>query len=238
MMKQISNLKLLFSFILILSVSLAIAQRPKVENLPKFDRKKIHFGFTIGLNKYDFAVKPVKNLNLLDSVFVVEPFPEYGFNIGIVSDLRLGEYWNLRFIPDLSFGDRSIHYTLKSDTSKVTRIKKVESTIVEFPISLKYKSMRLNNGRAYLLGGFKVGIDMASQAKKKDVNDQLVKIKRFDYAYEMGFGLDFYFKYFKFSPELKFSMGLNNLIQKENTVFANSVDKLHSKVLLLSFMFE
>lgn len=231
-------MKAIISIVLILSACTVFAQRPKVENLPKFDRKKIHFGFTIGLNKYDFAVKPIKNLKILDSLYVVEPVPEYGFNIGIVSDLKLGEYWNLRFIPDLSFGDRSLHYTLKTDTSKVTRIKKIESTIVEFPISLKYKSMRLNNGRAYIIGGLKFGIDMASQAKKKDVEDQLVKIKRFDYAYEMGFGLDFYFKYFKFSPELKFSMGLNNLIQKENTVFASSIDKLNSKVLLLSFTFE
>jgi hypothetical protein len=232
-------MKKVFLIGLILIPAIVFSQRPKVERMPKFDHKKIHFGFLLGLNKYDFAIKPIANYKLLDSLYVVEPKSQLGFDLGIVSDLRLGEYFNLRFVPGLSFGDRNIQYTLmQNDSEVITRTKKIESTVVQFPLLLKYKSMRLNNMRAYLLTGFKFNIDMASQDKKKDQQEQLVKIKRLDYAYEIGFGFDFYFNWFKLSPELKFSMGLNNLIVKDNTLFSNSINKLNSKVLLLSFMFE
>lgn len=233
--------KKIVPLVLLLCLSFILkAQKAKVENLPKYDQQNIHFGFTLGINYTNFIVHPAADIKKLDSVFVVESNRQPGFNLGIVSDLRLGEHFNLRFVPDLSFASRTLDFTLVSPSDTFMITKEVESTFIDLPLFLKFKSARLNNFRAYVLGGFKYTIDLASQ---KDVNSKLlkdiiIKIKDNDLSYEFGFGMDFYTTYFKFSPEIKYSIGLRNVLIKEDNLFANAIDRLNSKVFLISFTFE
>lgn len=224
----------------IVSLSELRAQKVKAINQPNFDYKTIHFGFLLGLNKADFIIHPNPNLAGLDSVYILESTPQTGFNLGIVSNLRIAEYVDLRFIPALAFSTRNLEYTFKSTKGDITRKKAVESTFIQFPLDLKLKSARYNNFRAYIVVGGKYTIDIASQ---KDVNsnlvvDAIVKLRKNDIYYTMGVGFDFYQKYFKFSPELKFCFGVRNLLVKDNNVFANSIDKLTSKIIDISFTFE
>jgi len=208
----------------------------QVENLPKFDFKPYHFGFALCINKMDFAIHPVPDYK--DSLFVIQSQPEWGFNIGIVSNLRLNDYADLRFIPTLSFGDRILNYTLNDGTSVIRTSKKIESTFIDFPLVLKYKSKRLNNVRAYVIAGAQYSIDLASQAKKKSRKNDLVKLKQNDFLYQVGVGFDFYLMYFKFATELKMSYGVRDLLKHDNTIYTNSIDKLNSKIFQLSFLFE
>lgn len=233
--------RVLFAFTLFISIS-SFAQRARVENLPKFDKQPIHFGFLLGFNYTNFIVHPAKDLKeRFDTVYVIEASRQPGFNLGILADLRLGEYFNLRFLPDLAFASRKIDYTFNGTNGIYVLSKEIESTFIDFPLLLKYKSERINNYRAYLIGGAKYSIDVASQ---KDVNSQLirdkiVKITNSDFGYEVGMGFDFYNKYFKFSPEIRFGFGLKNvLINEPDNVFANSIERLNSKTILVSFIFE
>lgn len=199
-----------------------------------------HYGFLLGINKADFIIHPNPALAELDSVYSLESEPQAGFNIGLVSDFRLGDYASLRFIPALAFSTRSLHYSFKSSKGSITRKKTIESTYIDFPLDVKLKSARLNNFRAYLLLGGKYSIDIASQ---KDVNsdlvsDAIVKLRKNDIYYSIGIGFDFYRQYFKFSPELKFCFGLRDLLIKENNVFAKSIDRITSKIIDISFTFE
>jgi hypothetical protein len=216
-----------------------LAQKPRVENMPKFDRRPYHFGFCFGFNKYDFTVRTYPDFFKNDSMAILETTPTWGFNLGILGNLRIGNHFDLRLTPTLTFGDRNLDYTfLKGDTIKIKKSIKVESSILEFPLSLKYKSARVNNFRAYVLGGAKYSIDLASQAKKKTFDKDIVKIKKNNISFELGFGLDMYFEYFKLSPEIKFSVGIPDLLVRENTVYTNSIRNLTSKVLFLTFYFE
>lgn len=216
------------------------------KRLPKYDRQRLHFGFTLGVNSTTFSVRNVQDIQQYDSVFVIDPQPQVGFNLGIISDLRIGQHFNLRFIPDLSFADRRLKYTLSTfDTLgvPVKRIEeqKLESVLLEFPLSLKFKSVRINDGnwRVYVLGGGKFIVDMASQSKiTTGANEVVVKLNRIDYAYEVGLGFDIYMQYFKFSPELKFSFGLNNLLVQDETIYTRTISKLNSTAFLISFHFE
>lgn len=210
-----------------------------MKNLPKYDRQWIHFGFSLGINNADFIIHPSSDIKKLDSVYVVESEAQKGFNLGIVSNLRLGPYFDLRFIPALSFAQRNLEYTLVGVNSQpVIKIKNIESTFLEFPLDVKYKSVRLNNGRAYVLGGVKFSIDLASQAEVEEEEETLVKLKKYDYSYEIGFGVDFYMQYFKFSTEIKLSIGINDMLVKDESMFSRSIDKLKSKIFLISFTFE
>ena len=217
-------------------------------NNPQYDRKPYHFGFMIGFNEMDFTLRRQPNFNIdpqkegILDLYSVDVLPEKGFNVGIISNLRLNDHLDFRFIPDLAFGERNIKY-LYSDTVNRTRsvVKKIESTYVEFPFLFKYKGVRLLNARPYIVGGLKYSMDLASQAKKKkktDDNEDLVKIKRNDISGEVGLGFDFYLKYFKFATEVKMSYGLINIIDKEDTYLTNSIDRMSSKIFMISFLFE
>jgi hypothetical protein len=220
------------------------AQRVKQLNLPSYDREKLHFGCSLAINKANFLLYPADAATKPDSILGVEPIPDWGFNIGIVSDLRLHEYMTLRFLPALSLhGRTAIEYrihpssAIKPDSFYITT-KKIESTLLDFPINLKIRSERLNNMSAYLLAGGKLSIDLASQAKAK--NPDIVKLTNKDWCFEMGFGLDFYLNYFKLSTEIKLSTGLNDRLFHESipTTYSSPIEKILTNTWLLSLNFE
>ncbi|MBS1765271.1 MAG: PorT family protein [Bacteroidetes bacterium] len=217
----------------------AEAQKQKILNLPKYDRQRFHFGFILGINKTDFVIDRISGLSLIDSLHTIESKGMSGFNLQIVTNMRLGEYFDLRFLPGLAFASRNLIYTFERGRPLDNVVtKKVESTFVEFPVDLKFKSARLNNFRAYVLGGVKYSIDMVSQAKVKSKDKEFVKLQRYDYGYEIGVGCDFYLPMFKFSPEIKMYHGVRNLLVKDNLVYSQSLDGLFTKMFTLSFTFE
>lgn len=210
----------------------------KMLNLTKYDRKLIHFGFSLGMNYSDIAVKLKDNIQSLDSVYIVEPKGAPGFDLGIVSDLRMGEHFNLRFVPGISFVGRAMEYTLyEQDTVPVVYEKNVNSVYLQVPLYFKFRSRRINNWRVYIMGGGKFMYDMAT---KEDVetDEVILKMKREDYTWDLGVGVDFYLEYFKLSTEVKMAFGLNNLLVKDQTVFTNSIQSLNSKTFLFSVYFE
>ncbi|MHC1708506.1 MAG: porin family protein [Bacteroidales bacterium] len=234
-----------FRFIL-LSVTCLIfsgsinAQRLKPENLPKYDLAPYHFGFILGMNQMFFSLKTIEDFTRQDSIYGVTAEPEMGFNIGIVTNLRLGEYWDLRFIPTLSFGERIMIFTRAiQDTVFFDTRKKVESTYLDFPLEVKFKSKRIHNTRAYVLAGVKYSLDLASQAKKKEQDEEIrVKLKKNDYALEVGVGFDFYTTYFKFGTELKMSYGVRDILKHETNIYTGSIERLNSKIFQFTLTFE
>lgn len=224
------------ALILLLSQNL-YAQRYNVPlNLPNYDNKPIHFGFLIGLNTLDFKLTPVSNVE--DELFVIQSQNQKGFNLGVVSNMRLGNNLDFRFIPTLSLAERRIFYTLIDNTVLTNENKKIESTFIEFPISIKYKSSRYNNGRAYIITGMKYSLDLASQRNIDDEGLEIVKIKKDDFLYEIGLGLDFYLPYFKFSPELKANFGLTNLVVNDGSIYSRSIKGMKTRGFSISFTFE
>lgn len=218
------------------------AQGRKVPNLPTYDKQIIHFGFILGINSYNFVARPIRDYRLVDSLMIMEPNPSPGFTLGIVSNLHLGDNFDIRFLPQLTFAERSLVYDIRTTKNGETTIKqfdkKVESTLLEFPLLVKFKSARVNNGRAYLIGGAKYAVDLASQKDVNDKGEKLIKLNRNDVLFELGFGFDFYLQYFKFSPEIKMSYGLNDLLVREGNIFTDPVQRLTSKAFHFSFYFE
>lgn len=211
------------------------------QNRAEYYGDPIHFGFFLGINRTNFVITPVNDLAAAagDSLKTILSAPSTGFNLGIVSEMRLMEYATLRFTPDIAFGSRNIEYHFEgTDTFDV--VKKVESTFLNFPLCLKIRSKRLNNLAAYMIGGFKYTLDLASQ---KDANNsipgqEIIKLNKNDFGFEAGAGLDFFLPYFKFGIELKLGLGMRNLLVKDETIYAQSLDRLRSKVILISFTFE
>lgn len=210
----------------------------KMINLPKYDRKMFHFGFSLGMNYSDLAVNLKKNNRGIDTIYVVEPKGGVGFNLGIVSDMRLGEHFNMRFIPGIAFSGRTMQYTLfENDSASVMYDKTVNSVYLEVPLYFKFRSRRINNWRVYIIGGGKFMYDMASK-EEVETDEVLLRLKREDYTWDLGVGVDFYLEYFKLSTEVKMAFGLNNLLVEDQTAFTNSIESLKSKTFLFSIYFE
>jgi hypothetical protein len=209
-------------------------------NLPFVDQKLIHFGFLLGMNAMDFTVTP----NNIARVSNLNP----GFSVGIISDLRLNRYLNLRFTPTLHFGERTLTYasnSLKADSIKSLNISSltISSIPISLPIYLKYSAERKGNYRPYLIWGAGVSYDLATKANA----DNPVLLKPLDFYTEFGVGCDIYFSFFKLAPELKYSMGFNNVLtpgnkrlglSTYNQQFSNLLNSLTSKMLTLTFNFE
>ncbi len=244
MLIQNSNFKFQISFFiaLLLFVRYSSAQHYMLpENLPKYDRSPYHFGFILGVNSMNYSIRNVANIKQFDSLKTIESEPQLGFTIGIVSNLRLGnDYADLRFVPSLSFGARTLLYSIKQNRILVTDFKPTESSRLEFPFDIKLKSQRFwNNYRAYVLGGVMYSIDLASQAKQKQQEGlYVIKLVRYDYSFDVGVGFDIYTTFFKFGIDLRMEYGLKDLIKRDNTFYTQGIDKLNSKIFLLSFTFE
>ena len=159
--------------------------------------------------------------------------------------MRLGENFDLRFIPSLSFGDRQLIYTIrfyKDENNYIRTITKdVPSTYVNFPLEVKFKSDRYGNFRAYLMGGSQYTIDLASQAKKREernADQKIVKFNSNDVYLESGVGFDFYNEWFKLALEFKMMYGLLDQLKRENNIYTNGIASLKSKIFQFSVTFE
>src|ERR1035437_6345901 len=180
--------------ILFVLLILGLVGRTRAEgNLPYVDEKLIHFGFSLGINAMDFSVTPPEAAR----VSSLSP----GFSVGIISDLRLNRYLNLRFTPTLHFGQRKLNYfpKVKGDSVLITSIP------ISLPVYLKYSAERKGNFRPYLIAGGGMSIDLATNKENP------VLLKPVNLFAEFGVGCDIYFLFFKLAPELKYSIGFNDI---------------------------
>jgi hypothetical protein len=228
----------------------AMGQEERPRNLTAFDLKRIHFGFTVGVNTMDVGI--TRNYEAENFRYADLSHPLPGFQVSAISDLRLRKNWNLRFLPGISFGSREISFYEYDNgvVGELVQIPNVANPValgpafLDFPLHFKYRSNRVNNYRPYLIGGVNFRYDMS--AKKPGVYDseseEYIKFNRGDLYLEFGFGVDTYLRYFKFAPEIKLAIGTMNMIDPEGRTvhpeFANSIKSIRSYILMLNFHFE
>ncbi|MBK8678980.1 MAG: PorT family protein [Chitinophagales bacterium] len=227
---------------LLLSLFLANNQLSQAQpNLQNHDRRKIHFGISLGTNLSRFAVTHSPDFAFHDTIKSVQSSRSGGFNVGIISDFHMGKRTDLRFIPSLVFAEKKLDYIELSPDGgpNLATNKTIESIMLTFPLSVKYKSDRFfDNFRFYVIGGGRLDWDLASNSKARKALD-IVKIKPVDFAVEYGLGLEFYFPLFIFSPEIRFSNGLNNIFtDTPNLRYSEVLGRLKSRAVMITLQFE
>jgi len=205
-------------------------------NFLGFEQKPYFFGITLGYNTARYDVFYSKNFILNDSIRTAQSAAGPGFNLGIVSNLKVGDYFDFRFLPTLSFAERNIQFA-KQTAGRIPS-QQFESVFVELPFQIRYKSQPYNDIRLFIIGGVKYSFDVASDSRARQA-DSLVKISPTDFAFEYGAGIQFFFPYFIFSPELKVSHGLSNvLIFDEDLERSRVIEKILSRAFTISLHFE
>lgn len=216
-----------------------LGQRRVVQNLKGFDEnKKVHFGFLLSVNYMGSNLKMNNSVFTEDTIYSLNIKSTPGFNLGIVTDFHLGPYWDFRVLfPSLIFGQRDFEYLIDTDDGLFIDKRLSESTYLSIPIEFKYKAERYGNWRPYLTGGGFLAYDMVSQ-KNTDEDIVVVRLDKWDYGYTVGFGFEFFLEYFKFSTQLKWDRGMNNLLLNDGTPFTNVIDRVNSNTFTISFTFE
>jgi hypothetical protein len=213
----------------------------KEEYRPNHDSWPYYFGMSISYNHS--SLHPSKHPTFLqnDSVLSVEPGSSGGIALGLVGTMQLSPRFSLRANPQLIIGGaKYFTYSLKypSPTESLIEKKTLPSTIVSFPLQVKFNSDRIGNFRTYLMGGVKYDMDLASNSTARNAED-LVKLKKNDYGVEAGIGFNFFFPFVTFSPEIKISNGLSNIHSRDpNLKYSNVLDKLQSRMIVFSIILE
>lgn len=210
---------IIFSFF---GIGTLAAQAPKIKtiNLPNSDERWLNYGFLIGghVSGYQTRYSPafVDSLRApfdnMDSVTAIESKYRPGFSLGFILNLKLAEFLDLRFLPQVVFYEHEVLYSYENQSPNSQIL---EATQVEFPLMLKYKSERRGNSRMYLIGGINPSFE--AKGKNNQEGEEKLNLKDTNVALEFGFGIDIYNQFFKFSPEIRFSKGLTNLVKHDNT---------------------
>ncbi len=203
--------------------------------------KAYYFGLTIG--GATATLLPSKNELFFnnDSILVAEPGKSPGYSVRLLGTLKLSPRLELRVNPGLILGiDRTFTYTLGSRQLFENEIEKkvIQSNIATFPVHLKFNSDRIDNFKVYMVGGVKFDSDLASNSGSRNANE-LVKLKKSDFAAEIGLGFNFFLPFVTISPEIKFSNGFTNLHSRdENLKYSNIMDKMYSRMVQFSIHIE
>ncbi|MDQ3393066.1 MAG: PorT family protein [Bacteroidota bacterium] len=202
--------------------------------MPDSDDKWLHYGFVIGghISSYKIRYSQEFISSSQDTVQSIQALNKPGFSLGFLLNLRLAKYADLRLQPKVGFYEHELHYTYTA--GREDRQQLVESTIVEFPLLLKYKSVRRGNIRMYMIGGVNPSLRVSG---KKDDTEEKLPINNTNLSVEYGFGIDLYYPLFKFSPEIRFSHGLVNLLSPEKNIYSKGMQSLtaHSVTIYLIF---
>jgi Outer membrane protein beta-barrel domain len=212
-------------------------------NQEDFDDQKIHFGINVGFVRSHYNILHSPEFLRFDSINVVESINSSGLNIAGLVNVKLSNNFSLRTYPlNLILTEKTLIYNLSKPNIALgedsSTIKKVSGVSLALPVELKFNSDRINNFRVYMLTGMRVEYDLASNSGKKNNND-LVTLKKVDYAIEGAIGFHFYLPMVVLTPEIKLSYGLRNVLSKETSLkYSNVISGVQSRSIIFTLTIE
>ena len=233
--------KIVFLVLVLLSIttkghaqfSKGMFSKDPIINLENWQKQKLYFGFYLGFNSFDFKI---------DYKTVgpdIQTKKTTGFNLGLVADLKLQEYINLRFEPGLYYTKRDLYYP--NFVTENDALREVNSTYIHFPLLLKFSSLRTGNVRPYILGGASATLNLSSNAKSLDDNlEQRFRVKSWTTNYELGLGIDLFSEYFIFSPSIRGVFGINDELIRDkdpNSPWTSNIESIKSRAVFINFTF-
>lgn len=228
----------LFLFILLLFSS-SYAQIEKAKTRPFADQKLYHLGFLVGVHAQDLIINHTGVVGANNEVWFSE-IPSYtsGFTVGVIGDRYINSFMNLRFTPTFHFGQKVFRFKEQNTGQEFET--QVKNNYFTFPLTMKFSSRRLNNYRPYVLAG---GYFAADVSRKTNT---VLRMKPIDYGLEFGVGCNFYFPLFTLCPELRFSFGLTDLVDKNRSdltdktllKYTEAISTGRSRMVSLVFNFE
>jgi len=241
-MLRVSRNKIILSIAFIaLSLTVDAQSYRNGSNFNRFNTKPYYFGLSLGLNSSNFKIKQSPEILANPSFLSVDSENAPAFQVALIGNLKLGRYFDFRILPGFSFVSRSIVYQRRGVTAGSPIIERdvSESTFLDFPIQFRFKSQPYNNKRLYVIAGLKYSYDFASNNTSRQSEDNQIFLTPNDFSAEVGAGIQLFFPFFIFSPEIKYSHGISNIhIINSGVDRSDVIDKLLSRSIQISLHFE
>ena len=117
---------------------------------------------------------------------------------------------------------------------------KVKSNNIHLPILIKYSSKRVGNIKPYLKGGISTSLNLGNVDNNLESYGLVSNhFNKTNFYYELSFGIDFYLRYFKFSPSVRGVFSIRNEKKKNipDNPWTGYVDKLFTRAIFVNFSF-
>jgi hypothetical protein len=230
------NVLILFGLLLLTSPkSIAQFGKDPILNLQNEDLKFLNWGYYLGFNQYDFQFEYKNDIGrdiLVDKTF--------GFNVGLIGELRINEFLDARFEPGLLYTTRTLGFP--GFTTEADALREVRSTYIRFPLLLKASTRRIGNWKPFIVGGVYTSMNLGSKEDSLDDNSSgEFRMKKNVYGYELGFGIDFYTEYFKFSPSIRGVFALTDELVPDNdpnSPWTGNINAMRTRGIFINFTFE
>lgn len=213
--------------------------KERIMNNENFDKDRWSWGFYLGLNAYDFQFTYEQDRKDI----LVQTTT--GFNVGLISNIRINDYFDIRFEPGLIITQRNLQYDpsyFGSSYTDADLMREVKSTYVHFPLLLKISTKRINNFKPFIVGGVSTAINLSSNQENPDDNSVgQFRTRRNVSFYELGFGIDFYLYWFKFSPSIRGVFALNDELIRDNnpnSPWTGNVHTMKTRGVFINFTFQ
>ncbi|MGB3590922.1 MAG: porin family protein [Nonlabens sp.] len=216
-----------------------LAQRrpkEKLVNLENFDKKFLSWGYYLGFNTYDYKIDYNRIAEKIETASTL------GFNVGLVGDMRINNYINLRLEPGISFVNRELTFNSPLLTDESMRLREVSSTYIQVPLLIKFSTKRLNNFKPFIVGGVSYSNNLSSNEDNPDDNSAgQFRQKTAVFNYELGIGVDLYLPYFKFTPSIRGVFAMQDELVRDidpASPYTSSVSSMQSRGIFLNFTFQ
>lgn len=238
------NILSVFLLIVLSFNQLNAQKRDIVEYKQNWDKQKVFWGYYLGLNSKSYKI----SYNDFDFAgpdeYFIDVEPSVGFDIGLIGNLRLHKNISLRLEPGLSSNTKKLTYTY-IDGEDYDRVRNISSTYLRIPLLLKFNTDRFNNIRPYAVGGFSYDYNLSSNqdAAKDNVTGggmESFRMKKSNFMYEIGVGIDLYLPYFIFSPSIRGVFAISNELvydEDQNSPYTGNVDFFGTRGIFLKLAF-
>ena len=195
----------------------------------------MNWGYYLGFNRYDFQFEYENEIG--EDILVEQ---SYGFNVGLIGEMRINKFLDVRFEPGLLYSQRNLGFPGFDNAQDA--IREVRSTYIRFPLLLKISTKRFNNIKPFIVAGAYTAINLgAKEDSLEDNSSGEFRMVKNVYGYELGFGIDIYTEYFKFTPSIRGVFALNDeLIRDEdpNSPWTGNIAAMRTRGIFINFTFE
>ena len=238
MMKRIIGICIIY--LISTSAEAQLFTKERVLNNENFDKPRLSYGYYLGLNSYDFNIDYKSNLK------DIQVIKSTGFNVGLVGNIRINDFFDLRLEPGLVMSNRNLSYSetyfegLIFDERDTER--EIRSTYIHIPLLLKISTKRINNIKPFIVAGVSTALNLSSNQDNPDDNSQgNFRLKKNNIFYEMGIGIDIYLTWFKFTPSIRGVFSLSDEHVKDfdsNSPWTRNISKMQTRGVFVNFTFQ
>lgn len=221
--------------ILMVSNSIHSQRRKPILNIQNEDKALINWGYYLGFNQYDFQFEYENDIG--QDVLVDKTI---GFNVGLIGELRLNEFLDIRLEPGLLYTQRNLGFPDFENINDA--IREVRSTYIRFPLLLKVSTRRYNNIKPFIIGGGYAAINLGANEDSLDDNSSgTFRSTKNVYGYELGFGIDMYTEFFKFTPSIRGVFAITDELIPDNdpnSPWTGNINAIRTRGIFVNFTFE